>query len=301
MSKYLTLNFRGAKLFRKFNKDKVNRRCKDFSFDVITGKYKSRDFLSSFVEPITVHQVSNMLHVLFNERPVPSLRRCLYYRIDHYFDMAQNSYLKIDTPKINESRNDFYYETTHVKKGVHDAWNPAPQVNWEVARNYIDDKEKLKVFINKLNEILNINSELLSFLTIRDMVFKLSTEKRVELYDTIIELKNITAMVDYFGSYKGNGEFNNPVDSSITRRNNKMARLVNMGLETVVSLSGQIIVPVLDEDIEKLRTSSKGCATILDGGLVWIDSIKDGANISVENFIQVKEISDEKTKPALCE
>ncbi len=301
MSKYLILNFRDAKLFRKFNKDKVNRRCKDFSFDVVTGKYKSRDFLPAFVEPITVHQVSNMLHVLFNERPVPSFRQCLYPRVDRYFEMAQNSYLKIDTPKLNRDGEDYYYETNHVKKGVHDSWNPAPRVNWEIVRRFMDDEEKLKIFINKLNEVLDVNSESLSFLNIREMVGNLSIDKRLSLYDTILDLKNVTAMIDYFGSYKGDGVFIKPVDCAITRRYNKMTQLVNMGLETSINLSGQIIVPVTEEDITRLKTISKGCATILDGGMVWIDSVKDGSNISVEDFIQVKNISDEKTKPALCE
>ena len=301
MSKYLILNFRNAKLFRKFNKEKVNRKCKDYSLDVIIGKRKSRDFLPSFVEPITVHQISNMIHVLFNERPVPSLRTSFYNRNEYYFEKAQNSYLKIDTPKITKNGEDFYYETTHVKKGIHDAWNPAPQTNWEMAKRYIDDKEKLTIFINKLNEVLGFDPEQKSFLVIREMVSMLPIEKRLDLYDTILNLKDITGMIDYFGSYKGDGVFNNPIESAITHRCNKMTRMVNMGLETAAMLSGQIIVPVNNDDIEKLRTLSKGHATILDGGLVWIDSVQDGANISVEDFIQVKNISDEKTKPAICE
>lgn len=301
MSKYLILNFRDAKLFRKFNKDKINRKCKDYSLDVVTGTYKSRDFLPSFVEPITVHQVSNMLHVLFNERPVPSLRRCFYPRVDRYFEMAQNSLLKISTPMINKDGEDYYYETFHVKKGVWNSWNPTPYVNWKVIQRFIDDDEKLNVIINKLNEVLEVDAGSMSFLNVRELVGNLTLGKRLDLYDVILNLNGITALIDYFGSYKGDGTFNNPVDCSVTRKCDKMAYLVNMGLETAITLSGQIIVPVSEEDIARLKTISKGCATILDGGLVWIDSVKDGSIISDEGFIKVSDISDEKTKPALCE
>jgi hypothetical protein len=62
-------------------------------------------------------------------------------------------------------------------------------------------------------------------------------------------------------------------------------------IDTKINLSGSIIVPVNDEDIEKIR-NSKGCATLLDGGAVFIKGLKN--NVSVEGYTKVGDISMEK-------
>jgi len=290
---YLVLNFHNAKLFRKFDKEHVNRKSGDFVFDGINS-YKSRNFYPAFIEPITVHQVSNMLHVLFNERPVPSLRTVVYDKNNYYFEKAQNSFLKIDT--LKNHNEEFYYETTHVKKAVWNSWNKNVSINWEIIRRYIDDEAKLIIFVNKLNEVLGENSELIPFKTIRSKVMNLSIDKRFELYNAIKDLKSIEGLIYYFGRYV-NGKFIESDGDKITCKKNRTAKMVNTGLESAVLLSGEILVPVSDDDIIKLRTVSKGFATILDDGLVFITSIQHKNNLSVAGFTLVKDISDEKTKP----
>jgi hypothetical protein len=218
----------------------------------------------------------------------------VYRRNEYYFEKAQNSYLKIDN--LKNHNDDFYFETSHVKKAVANSWNESVSINWEIVRRYIDDEKKLSVFINKINEILNEKAELLPFLTIRNKVIELPKEKRLDLYDTIKVLKNIDGIIYYFGRYV-NGKFDKPNNSKLTTKLNKTAKMVNTGLESAVLLSGKILVPVDDQDIETLRNDSKGFATILDDGLVFIDSIKHKNVISVQEFIKVETISDEKTKP----
>jgi len=66
MNKYLMLDFKNASLIRchKGTKDKI--------IDPVGDQYKTdRSVDMEFVEPITVQQISNMLHVLFGERPKP--------------------------------------------------------------------------------------------------------------------------------------------------------------------------------------------------------------------------------------
>ena len=80
-NKYIKLSFRDAKLFPK------NIKTKDFTSDLSVAS-KNRLVLSrskrcegvnnNFKEPITVHQISNMLHTLIGERPVPSFRKVFY-------------------------------------------------------------------------------------------------------------------------------------------------------------------------------------------------------------------------------
>ena len=293
MNNYLILNFTDAKLFRKLNKDNRNYGCKDYCFNS-NGKYSKRDEKFAFIEAITVHQISNMLHVLFNERPVPSLRDCLYNRNEYYFNKAQESYLKIDTPKI--SNNNYYYEKTQLRKAVWDSWNPAISPNWEIVRKYIDDIEKFNSFVDKVSEILYIDALSFSFLEIISKVSNLSINERLSLYDHITNLKFISGLIYCLGIYKDN-TFKPTVYSAITNKINVSAITINFGIDTVAKLSGKIIVPVSDDDIIKLK-KSKGVATILDGGLVYIDSIKNGDHIDINDFVQVKDISDEKSLPA---
>jgi len=294
MNNYLILNFQNAKLFRKFDKNKKNRRTNDFVFSR-TSEYVSRDFYPSFVEPITVHQISNMLHVLFNERPVPSFRDVVYDRVESLFEKAQNSYLKIDTPKHNN--NDFYYETMHVRKAVTNAWNPSPPINWETIKRYIDDEDKFITIVSFLNKTLNQDVTIISADNLKDLVQNLDTKTRLELYELITNLMNISGLIYFFGRFN-NGKFDKPDNSKLTCKLNKTAKMVNRGLEHVAVLSGQIIVPVTDDDINVIKNNSKGFAKILDGGLVFIDSVKNENNIDINGFVKVSEISDEKTKPA---
>jgi len=111
MSKYLILEFDNAKLFPKDetsnNKDKVienNLIIKNGVISVTKAKRTNRNEMLNFVEPITVNQISNALHVFFGERPVPSFRNVFYSKVDKIYEMAMNSYLNISSLKINKSK-----------------------------------------------------------------------------------------------------------------------------------------------------------------------------------------------------
>ncbi len=54
------------------------KKTNDFIFD-LNGKRQRRDTLF-YKEPVTVHQVSNVLHVLFGERPKPSIRELTFLK-----------------------------------------------------------------------------------------------------------------------------------------------------------------------------------------------------------------------------
>jgi hypothetical protein len=295
MNKYLIIKFSNARLFRKIGKNGHNYNCKDYVRTGYGKGYISRDELPSFIEPLTVYQIANSLCVLWGERPVPSLRNCYYPRNEYFFEKAQNSYLRIDTPKMENGG--YYTEFMQTKKAVWNSWEKNVCINWEVIKNYIDDKKKFDVFVKKLNEVLNSDSQLQSFYDIRKSVMNLDQEKRLELYDVINKLGDISGLIYFFGRFV-DGKFVANDDGKLTAKLNRTARTVNSGVEKYASLSGQIIVPVSEEDIINLR-KSKGFARILDGGLVLIDSIKDENQVSIEGFTLVKDISIEKSIPAI--
>lgn len=273
MSKYLILKFRNAKLFRNSPK------CGDYVFDV-TGQRK-RAGQPQFVEPITVHQISNMLHVLFNERPVPSFRKSFYSRIDHYFKMAQDSLIRVDGHKRfnkNKNQDQFVMEFLMTKKSVFNSYNPNPIINWEIVKQYCEDE---------FNDVIVAMEDIIGFdplsVPFDDIRIILQSYDLSEL-NTILRDKKLTALSNYIKDSK--------VASEMTRKATT-ALINNNGVDKVAILGGEIIVPVTDEDLIKL-SNSKGCATILDGGLVWIDSVKDGNEVSDYGFTKVNEISIEK-------
>jgi hypothetical protein len=291
-TRYLVLRFRNAKLFR----NRKDGSCKDYVFDMnIDRGYRKRmdkmkgRFEQQFIEPITVHQISNLLHVLFNERPVPSHRDCLYSKIDYLFEKAKNSYLRYTncdggelTKLFNNKKNEEYLptETIKVSKAVWDSFNPSPQINWDIIKQYLGSQENIDWFFKELKNLLNKNPIDYNVDIIR---LSLLTKNLTNLFDGLEQRKR-KGLVDFINNNTGN---------SITSNNDRISLTVNSGIENVIILNGEILIPVDDNDIIKLRLS-KGCATILDGGYVWIDSLKDSNEIGIDGFTMVGEISTEK-------
>ena len=67
-------------------------------------------------------------------------------------------------------------------------------------------------------------------------------------------------------------------------------------IEKVVSLNGEIRIPLSNEDRE-IISSNKGVASLLDSGIVWIDSIQSSHEIDWDDFKNVGEISDKLISP----
>jgi hypothetical protein len=288
-NKYLVLEFRNAKLFRN------TKSSKDYVFDrnIRKGYRKRIDEKKSdlqFLEPITVHQISNMIHVLFNERPVPSHRDCFYKRVDHIFEKAENSYLKYTDRHGGAPITEYFdskgkihllTETMTVNKAVHDCWKKHPQMNWHIIKDYIGDQDNIDWFFGEVIDLLGVNPLDYSVENVRDalltkdltnMFAKLKSIGRGGLSSYIINTKNAP---------------------NVAAKSSRSRIMVNSGIESITKYNGEIIVPVNDEDIAKLR-ESKGCATLLDGGFVTIVGVKDAHEITVDGFIKVGDISTEK-------
>lgn len=166
MSKYLHIIFNSAKLFPR------KRESSDFIVDFSVkehNRYKtiSRNNLPRFAKPITVNHISNMLHVLMNERPIPSFRTVQYKRVDKYYDMANNSLLKFTTlnrVKIDDKHyaydvinplDDIEIDATEkiqIRKSVHDSFSKSDNgIYWERLRRYLEPNE-----FNEMIRLMNI-------------------------------------------------------------------------------------------------------------------------------------------------
>jgi hypothetical protein len=268
MNKYLILEFKNAGLFKK------NRDTKDKSFDMF-GR-KERKEMQEYIEPITVFQVSNMIHVLFGERPVPINREVLSSSIPYLFEKALQSYIKIDSYK--DSKGNFQSEKIQTKKAVGNSWSPVSYMYWERVSKLLDE-DLYKYFIATLNEVFKINVIDKNFSEIKRMIKQTDSVVLTDLFN-LLKKKGCTSLYEFVY---------NDILSDVNK-NPKIQFTVVTGLDKIIRLNGQIVIPVNDDDINKIK-QNKGCATILDGGIVYIKGIKSENVVSTDGFTQVKDIS----------
>jgi hypothetical protein len=258
--KYLVLEFNSAKLFRN------HKATKDRCFNIFDGGDISRlSTPKQFKEPITMYQISNMLHVLFNERPAPTFRKSIQKRLDWIDDLANSSFLNIDSIKIHNNKKDTWIypkESILIKKAVPDAWNPSVSIDWFIIKRYTS--EHYDWFINEVNNILSMNSCIsIPYKVVNSMLME--SDKGI-LETFFIELKNrgLSGIRYYI--------LDDSKTCEITKKYNKTAITVINGIDKVIKLKGEIFVPINDEYLSKLR-EGKGVATLLDGGTVVIKKV----------------------------
>ena len=306
MSKYLILEFDNAKLFPKDetsnNKDKVienNLIIKNGVISVTKAKRTNRNEMLNFVEPITVNQISNALHVFFGERPVPSFRNVFYSKVDKIYEMAMNSYLNISSLKINKSKEnnetEFISEFFQTAKSVNNSYTTSDSTNmsWETIRKYL----LKKVIIDGKDE--TSNEYYIEFINIMKYIFgeKITSERFVDVREKILTIQNdkLDSFLIKMNENK-NGALYKYLKKSDTSPSVLTAKKTSLqtnirGTYSFKNLKGIIYVPVSDEDILKLRRNT---VRILDGGLLRIVEVKDGNYLHIDGFRKVSEITTEK-------
>jgi hypothetical protein len=269
-NKFLILEFRNAGLFDNHIKSK------DRIFDM--GVSRPRSAEPQFEEPITVHQVSNMLHVLFGERPKPSRRVTVYNINDYIFDKAMNSYLKIESYKDIKGR--YFKENIHLNKAVGNAWATQSYMNWERVRRLLGP-ELFSLFTTTINDVYGIDCELITFNDVRKLILENTNKKIDEMFEILNSNKKKPLWATIYGINNEPVTINANIRTQLTGLN---------GLDKVAKLDGSILVPINDEDIIKLG-NNKGHATLLDGGLVIIKGIKSANTINVDGYQILSDIS----------
>lgn len=283
MNKILKINFRNAKLFP------FDRNGKDFVSDM--GVREKRKGQLMFKEPITVHQISNMLHKMMGERPVPSFRYVPYKRQEDIFKIAQNSYLKINNIKKynkNKDRYEFVKETIQIKKSAHDAWNKVPNVFWDKIKKYMGDH--FNEFIKRFSDIMGFNVLDKPF-----MLFKgcgIGKETSFNELNEWLRTNKLAPIVNFFMK-------ETMVISEITK-NGSLGETTIKAVTNCNILSGVIYVPITDEQLSRFVYNT---ATILDGGFAIIEGVYYEEELvnddDIEGAIKVSEISDEKAKEVI--
>lgn len=278
MNKILKISFKNAKLFP------FNRNGKDFVSDQNIRSKRNEQLM--FKEPITVYQISNMLHKMMGERPVPSFRYVGYKQQNDIFELAQNSYLKINSVRQfnkNKKRDEFVKELTQVKKSVNNGWNKVPVVFWGKVKTMMD--ENFNEFIDKFSKLMGCDVLIKPF-----MSFKNCGVNNENFNELILWLKSIgKTPISNFISKEN-------FDLSEITKNGTIGETTVRGIASTNSLSGIIYVPVNNEQLKRFIFNT---VTILDGGLATIENVYYQEDLSydeLDDFRLVSEITNEKEK-----
>lgn len=301
MSKYLRLNFSEASLYTK----------KVWVSKNIDGKVKKfEERFSIFKEPITVYQISNVIHSLFGERPVPTLRKVNHKKVDYYFDKAKESYLIIDNIKINRFGKMVYpTEFVNTNKASWCSTKDEFSLDWfkleklltvAVDINGSDSVILFDEFIKGCNTLLGYDVTTRPLYKLREKLLSLGLPNYQHLI-TLLKTNNRTPLVNYFlgkSNYSTNAAkyFENikAIDGfnvmTGCRRNN------NNGIDDVTKYHGSIYIPINGEDVMRLKEVSVGNTTLLDGGVVTIGGVYDEDLIEWDGYKKVGNISTDKNK-----
>ena len=286
--KFLHIVFENAKLFKK------NSRTKDRIYTVIKdkkGKFKgSNDFRKNydnrnFIEPITPNQISNMLHVMFGERPIPSFRSVPYKKNNNIYNMALDGYLKIDSPKQNKSAKDstlcYLEETINIEKGHFRSRTNMKTIEWYKILRFLGN-ELSDIFLNEMSIILGYNPKERPFMELLGVYNQYPTEmENIVSYLTQCKKK---MLVDFLKDESYDLNY-------LTKTKKYNYETVNKGVDKVSVLYGDMYIPIDDNQIHKIQTN---VANILDGGFARIVGIVHETDIyDTDSYTPIREISTE--------
>lgn len=294
---YLKVNFSNAAIvFEKGNKST------DYVFDCIVAEneknnkwmkrtdhmYAKKTIFNMFDEScldniIGFEQVSNMIHVLAGERPVPTYQFTTRERLKEIDDVARNVYCKIDnlyytTDKKGKKRP--ITELTQGKKWVLNANRKdlttissngdvyGGDIKWSTLKQkyYYDNNELYVEVINKFKEWYD--KESLEDKSLIDMILYLANERGLkDEMITFFKSKRMTPFVHIInGNRKASDAFNKASTSPITY--NLAERVINTTPVYKLYLNGSFIIPIGDEKIYNAIMRGNLCCTFLEGGYV---------------------------------
>ena len=251
----------------------------------IIGEYVKNDqnFGHDVTNPIPYTLLSNVLHVLCGEIPVPTKRQSLFQRIPILDEIAKNSFVKYNTPlffdKFGKITNTEFFQTQKWQydstldiqdtftlhngstKKV-DGW-----YNWDYFRRGIKSKEARDIIIKFIETIINVNP---LKLTLKQTVTELS-----KYWDTNDFKKSLDTFLSEHRKLYTQPWLKVFFNTSATGRNTghkSSTPLTNCrGVGRIVYLNGEIICP-FDSDYVYYAIVNNGCgvADLLEHGIVYV-------------------------------
>ena len=286
---YLHLKFRNCGLIQcdsskgKSTSPHLERNKYKIGEDVKNDKHFGHDLSN----PIPYTLLSNVLHVLCGEIPVPTKRQSLFERIPKLDEIAKNSFIKYETPitfdkfgKI-QGREIFNTQKWNWESTLpitdtftlHD--NSTKTVsgwyNWNYFRRSVKNEENRKIILDFIESIIHIEP---SSLTFKETVKELSKywetpEFQVSLQDFKNKNENICKKSWMMVLFNVTG------NSSNTKPNSSTPLVVNRGVGKIKYINGEIICLIEDETIcDAIINNGCGMATLLENGMVYVAGLE---------------------------
>lgn len=276
----------------KFSSGKVAFNKKDFviSFNQKNGVV-TNEKRTIFADPsnlISFSQISNALHVLMGVRPAPINRETFHKRNDYIDDMAKNAWIKIDNKYsyINKDGKEcYYYEFTQGKKSP---WNSNSSnslvsneacdnlpiiggfVTWSSFRKryYYLNRKKYDDAITTFEKLsgmsfIEIKEKYTFYAFITHLLKNPNNLEELQKLGERIDFKNITNL-DCASSFTNAG-----------CKTNLAILTINTNPTDKITLNGEVIYEINDEDVINALYVGNKMATFLDGGMIEIIEISD--------------------------
>lgn len=298
---YLHLKFKNAGLL-SFRKGPNGAASPHYMYnqkkfgDTDTDRYSKGHDLEN---PIPYTTLSNVLHCLCGEIPVPSKRISIFTRSEYLDEIAKKSHFKFETDLyFDKWGNPLFKETYQTQKTnpnteldvsttfeLHDG--SLKKIKGYYYWTYFDKQFKKgsdihKNYLTIIQKYIGVNPRTLNM---RQVVFELSKHWNKEEFinDVVTFLKenkeNIKSWNELFFNFNidiKNGEV--VINKKPTKGNGKYSGatpILNIsGINYVTRLNGDIICPIDDENIINKIKDGKGFAHFLEGGFIYVDTIE---------------------------
>lgn len=289
MNKYLELSFKNAGLIITDNKTNGGKQTKD-KLPYSLNYDNSRNVSDRFDEPITIYQISNVIHKLFGERPVPTFRYSAIPINEYLYNKALESYLKIDNVLDQNGNFIFIKETFMTNKGVHNAYSPTFIIDWfKIKKMLFNINYNNNVYVDFLSLIKDLYNETPQTISFNDLVDMIKNDVNDYNKDKVIKFFSDRKLITFTYIFKNQGKLINAIPS--------IQNTINYGKDYISIFKGKIYVPINEADIEKIK-NGPGTSTILDGGLVKIEGILNEEDLpdDIDMGRKVSEISTKQLK-----
>jgi hypothetical protein len=293
--KCLILGFKDAKLFRPNKKTKHRILNEDGYKD-----REDKDFVNTPFDTISKDHVANVLLVLAGQRPIPRLReshakleadkdiielakdarvrieRGNYYDKEGSLKVFEEVFSTQKTLKNSKKATMTYFLNLDEKvlmKSILISWE---KIKWHLGRDLFSLFKKMVI------DVLGDEALQWKMTKVFEDLYHSKDEKVKKFCETVgvpAQYKNILVLgkADPEFYYTGYTGFKHWHYSTICR-----------GIEKVACLSGRIVIPVNEDDLQKFEKGN-GVATLLDGGLVYIEDIVDNSELVFLNTEPVYE------------
>ena len=283
--RYLHLKFRNCGLMQhessmgKSTSPHLERDKERIGEDVINDKNFGHDLSN----PIPYTLLSNVLHVLCGEIPVPSKRKSLFERIPALDKIAKQSMVRYDIPiTFNQYGKMEGVELFQTQKWHWNSTMPISTMfkvadgttktvsgwyNWNMFRRNIKSNEARELIREFIKSIIGIDTR---SLTLKQTVYELS-----KYWGTTEFEENLRAFLSVNPQICSkpwlNVFFNMEATGSNTAPNSSTPITVTKGTGRIKYLNGEIICPIEDESIcEAIINNGVGAATLLENGMVYV-------------------------------